>query len=330
MKKIIAISLVVLSLVAIAILPTLASVESDMQAAVGTANSNAKFDVKVNAPDTYKAGSSISVVVTIENIKVSAGVSLVEFEFNYDASKLTLTNPNNDPDNALTCVTKRPDDSFENLSSSKGNGLVTVSLCTMDVGPAAKNNGDITFTFNFDVKSDAEGDLGFYVKHSSVYGATMLADAPYTEDYDGNGSYDISVKFAEPVSKPEESKPATSTPEVSKPEVSQPEVSKPVTSTPEDSDVEVGDDESDTSDESSAVSDGESANVSDEVSVESAASSEEVESKDASIVSETSSAGENGGAVSQNKMVPLVIAVIAVVAAAAVIVIIVVRRKNVQ
>ena len=108
MKKIIAISLVIIALIAIAVLPSMASVEDDMKAAVGSANSNAKFDVKVNAPDTYKAGSSIAVVVTVDNIKAQNGLSIVEFEFNYDKSKLTLTNPNNDPDNALTCITKKP------------------------------------------------------------------------------------------------------------------------------------------------------------------------------------------------------------------------------
>lgn len=329
MKKIITISLVVLALVAIAILPTMASVENDMKAAVGTANSDAKFDVNVNAPDTYKAGSSIAVVVSLDNIKVSSGISLVEFEFNFDSSKLTLTNPNNDPDSALTCVTKKPSSgSWENLSAYKGNGLITVSLCTTDIGPAAKNNGDMTFTFNFNVNSDAEGDLGFYVKHSTVYGAVMLADFPYMEEYEGNGSYDICTKFVEAASKPSDSKPETS----------KTETSKPVTSAPVGSDSEVeGDDDSDISDESTVVSgdeSDESATVSDSSneSGEKVSVPESSDGKASSSETDSDSSGSvnNGDNAPKKNIVPLIIAIIVVILAAAAIVVIIIRRKNVR
>ena len=333
MKKIITISLVVLALVAIAVLPSMASVENDMKAAVGTPNSNAKFDVKVNAPATYKAGSSISVVVTIDNVTASPGLSLVEFDFNYDSSKLTLTNPNNDPDGALTCITKKPDDSFENLSAYKGNGRITASLCTMNSSPVAKNNGDITFTFNFNVNSDAEGDLGFYVKHSSVYGATMLDDFPYSEEYEGNGSYDICTKFVE-----EASKPATSNPTTSNPTTSNPTTSNPATSAPVESDSEVeGEDDSDVSDQSSVVSDEEGdesatvSDVSDEI-VNGGSDSDKTDGNDNSskAVSDKPASDEDDKSSSPGNIVPLIIAIIAVVAAATVIVIILVRRKNVR
>lgn len=354
MKKIIAVSLVVIALLAIAVLPSMASVESEIRGKMGTASSEAKFDVNVNAPATYKPGSQLSVVVTIDNVRASEGISLVEFVFNYDASKLTLTNSSTG--GTLNCITKVPNGDigsadWENFCHIAGTGAIgvgfgTTKLVTESGGFVAKNNGDFTFTFNFNVSSDAEGDLGFYVAHNTVTGASNVSDA--MNIYDGKGSYDITAKYVEATSKPVESKPDVSVPDTSKPNTSKPDTSKPDTSKPDtsipdesDSDVE-GDDESDgIVSGSEDVSDG----VSDEASNESGKPETSTDKGNGNVSDGSQSGGKdssskadsdkngsenNGDGASSNNIVPIVIAIAAVLVAAGFVVFFIIKRKNVQ
>ncbi len=194
MKKITAVIITVVAVLALALLPTLASVESDMKNAVGSENSAAEFKLNINAPDTYKAGETVNVSVTVDSITHQGGLTSVEFEFVYDKDKLVLKNEA-DSENALDCIKKQPNDDWENLTSAdRTNGVINCSLLTMGFEEsAAKNNGDVTFSFDFEVKSDSVGDIGFYIEHKTVYGSLNVDRT--IEDFVGNGGYAVMTEF---------------------------------------------------------------------------------------------------------------------------------------
>ncbi|MBR6563355.1 MAG: hypothetical protein IKK70_05410, partial [Clostridia bacterium] len=68
------------------------SLEDELKEALGEANADAKFDLEINAPETYKAGDEITVTVTVKNITAENGLHVVNFTLQYDYEKLELTN----------------------------------------------------------------------------------------------------------------------------------------------------------------------------------------------------------------------------------------------
>lgn len=246
MKKALVLILTAVSVLALVILPGFASIESDMKSAVGSENSNAEFKLNIKAPESYKSGDAITVTVSVDSITHEGGLSSVEFEFVYDKDKLVLKN-SVDAENALQCIKSQPDDSWENLTSAdKENGTITCSVVTFGFEESsAKSNGDIKFSFDFEVKSGSTGDLGFYISHKTVLGS-FNAERDI-EDFVGNGGYAVTAEFIEvESSKEESSKAENSKTESSKTETSN-ENSKAESSTTEGS----GTESSETSSESS-------------------------------------------------------------------------------
>lgn len=166
---------------------------------VGEKNANGKFDVIVEAPETFEKGKEIEVSVTVKNITVTEGLSQLDFVFNYDNKNLVITNALGD-DKALNCVDKLPSENWDNLSRIKfdekgivNTGKVEVGVLNASDNVSAKKDGDVTFKFTFTVNDDAEDEIGFYIANASVSGY----DWTNTETiYVGNGSYAI-TKVAE-------------------------------------------------------------------------------------------------------------------------------------
>ncbi|MBO5914440.1 MAG: hypothetical protein J6Q72_03745, partial [Clostridia bacterium] len=69
---------------------------------IGEANADAKLDLVIDAPESYKAGDEITVTVTVKNITSDIGIHLVKFELYYDFEKLVLTNDLDEEEN--NCV----------------------------------------------------------------------------------------------------------------------------------------------------------------------------------------------------------------------------------
>ncbi|MBO5785743.1 MAG: discoidin domain-containing protein, partial [Clostridia bacterium] len=77
-------------------------IEPALKEFVGEANADAKLDLVIDAPESYKAGDEITVTVTVKNITSEIGIHLVKFDFYYDAEKLLLTNDLDEEEN--NCV----------------------------------------------------------------------------------------------------------------------------------------------------------------------------------------------------------------------------------
>ena len=166
---------------------------------VGEKNAKGKFDVIIEAPETFEKGKEIEVSVIVKNITVTEGLSQLDFVFNYDNKNLVITNALGD-DKALNCVDKLPSENWDNLSRIKFDekgivnaGKVEVGVLNASDNVSAKKDGDIAFKFTFTVDADAEDEIGFYIANASVSGY----DWTNTETiYVGNGSYAI-TKVAE-------------------------------------------------------------------------------------------------------------------------------------
>ncbi len=162
--------------------PTL---EEAILEAMGEKNEDSQFDVVIDAPESYVAGEEVVVTVTVKNIADNLGA--VDFVLNYDVDKLVLTTEVNAKDNALLCVTKAPE-AWDNLSNVTDD-VIKVSLVSFYPEDAVTEDGDLVFTFTFDAKEDATGDIGVYIAHGTVTGAVNEEDSiPRVK---GNGSYAI-------------------------------------------------------------------------------------------------------------------------------------------
>ena len=209
--------------------------EAELKDFVGEAV-DGKFDLVIDAPETYKAGDEITVTVTVANITAENGLHVVKFNFYYDSEKLVLTNDlDEEEDNRLVCIdeenlpskwenfTKVNNDfDAENAEGTEvkalNDGIIYASALTDkdSSSTAIKEDGKVVFTFTFTANADAEGDIGLAIPHAEVEGA--LNNAAGAELYAGNGGYAIIAADAGDVSEPDVSEPEVSEPEESKPE----------------------------------------------------------------------------------------------------------------
>ncbi|MBO5870050.1 MAG: hypothetical protein J6Q89_04805, partial [Clostridia bacterium] len=194
------------------------SIEEDLKALVGDVNADAKFDCVISAPATYKAGDSITVTVTIDNITAADGLDMVKFLFNYDNTKLTITNDIDEKDNGnLKCLdlSGLADTAWENFTIVNSNfkdlttadlkngvqavadndGLIDASALTTTLVFDSVGNGDLVFEFTFDVAEDATGEIGLYIAHNDIMGGLNVDTG--LESYAGNGGYVIISEFVE-------------------------------------------------------------------------------------------------------------------------------------
>jgi hypothetical protein len=182
------------------------NIEDELKEALGEANADAKFDLVIDAPETYKAGDEITVTVTVKNITAEPGLHILNFTLNYDNEKLLLTNDlDEEENNSLVCVdVDALPKGWENFSkvandADQGNevvlplndGIILASVLTdKDTASAAlAADGAVVFTFTFTAKEDAAGDIGIVIPNATVEGA--INDAAGATTFAGNGAYAI-------------------------------------------------------------------------------------------------------------------------------------------
>ena len=185
------------------------SLEDELKEFVGEAAADAKFDLEINAPETYKAGDEITVTVTVKNITAENGLHVVNFNLYYDEEKLVLTNDlDEEEDNRLLCIDDADLPSkWENFTKvnndfdpanaegtevkALNDGVIYASALTDKdtASTAIKEDGAVVFTFTFTAVEDAEGDIGIAIPNAEVEGA--LNNAAGAEKYAGNGGYAI-------------------------------------------------------------------------------------------------------------------------------------------
>ena len=182
---------------------------------VGEANADAKLDLVIDAPESYKAGDEITVTVSVKNITSEIGIHLVKFELYYDFEKLVLTNDlDEEENNCVVCFgedvlpngwsnfTKVNNDfNEENEEGTEvkplNDGVIYASALTeKDTAKAAIKDDDVlVFTFTFKALEDAEGDIGLAIPHATAEGA--INNDAGAEIYPANGGYAIIEAFEE-------------------------------------------------------------------------------------------------------------------------------------
>ena len=187
--------------------PAKPSVEDEMKEALGTAFDDAKFDLDIDAPETYKAGDDITVTVTVKNITAENGIHVIEFNLYYDNEKLLITNDLDETDyNALLCIDELPK-GWENLSNVANDwtneteegtvvnplndGKINVIALTDKTAKSAavKDDDVLVFTFTFKALEDAKGDIGLVIPHAEAEGAFNTDTG--ADKYEANGDYAV-------------------------------------------------------------------------------------------------------------------------------------------
>ena len=191
--------------------PAVEGIEDELKELVGEANEAPAFDLIIDAPETYEAGDSITVKVTVDNIASKYGIDYVKFILNYDETKLVLTNDLDEKDQGnLICVDKTAlDETWEGFTIVNSNfkdltaddlrngvdavavndGIIDATALTASLYTSSAKNGEVVFNFTFDVKEDATGDIGIYIAHDTVKGGLNEESGLVLEA--GNGGYAI-------------------------------------------------------------------------------------------------------------------------------------------
>ncbi len=167
-----------------------AGYESEVAARTGGASADPSFVISVSAPAAVRPGKEFVSSVTVGDVKVESGLTIVKFNLEYDSDKIEFVCDSSDFDNhgSLLLNAQAPgSNSWESLSLFKPAepGMIKVSYATSDPKAAAKS-GELVFKFRFRVKDEAEGAFGIWIAHSSAVG--------YDTDVsrvNGNGGYSV-------------------------------------------------------------------------------------------------------------------------------------------
>ncbi|MBR6755160.1 MAG: hypothetical protein IKM22_04455, partial [Clostridia bacterium] len=144
------------------------------------------FDISATSTSLcYDEGETVYLRIKLNPILLEGGLSGVGFTVNYDSEKLTLISDlDEDNDNALDCLNKVPNDTWENLSNVKhtvddegiatpvNDGVINVIALTVSTDTADfisdVNSKSLLFEFAFELKEGATGDLLFTVPDESI------------------------------------------------------------------------------------------------------------------------------------------------------------------
>ena len=191
MKKILSLALTVLFVFTSFSFTAIAEgdVETQLKTELGTAPTDGKLDLIIDAPEYYTAGDDITVTVFVRNIAAENGLHVVGFTLYYDNDVLLLTNDLDEEDeNALVCIKTLPD-GWENFSivendynpdAAEGtvvnpinDGVINASAFTAKSSKKAAITADdaLVFEFTFKALTDAKGDAGIVIPHAEAEGA---------------------------------------------------------------------------------------------------------------------------------------------------------------
>lgn len=163
MKKISSMALVVFILMAMALINVFAS--------------DTAFTLAVSGPSEFLDSTNINIVIKVNDITLSGGMSYVSFRLYYDTSKVAPLIKNGftgDTENRKTFITHCPNyDTWEVigiLDENSGFYELTFGTDNITMLKTATNDGDLVFTVPFSIIKQTEEDLLFYVPKEYVEG----------------------------------------------------------------------------------------------------------------------------------------------------------------
>lgn len=190
-------------------------IKEELESAVGEANADSKFNLVIDAPESYRAGDEIAITVTVKNITAEFGIDHLKFIFKYDNTKLFLTNDLDENEHGnLVCIDLEPlgktwssicltSNSYKDMTEEEqltgapavvyNDGIIDISVFTESLYTnSVKDDDELVFYFTFKVFDDTTGDIGVYIPNSTVMGAL---NQNYGLDYfKGNAGYSIIVE----------------------------------------------------------------------------------------------------------------------------------------
>lgn len=163
MKKVIFV-LLVASLLIIILLP-------------GVCAENTAFTLSVSGPSEYQNGSVLNIVITVNDITLTDGMSYVSFRLYYDAVKVSpvvKSGFSDEAENRTTFITNCPDaESWEVvgvLNETEGYYELTFGTEDIFMTKIATDDGELIFTIPFRVAGDATENISFILPEEYVTG----------------------------------------------------------------------------------------------------------------------------------------------------------------
>jgi len=151
-----------------------------------------KYELELKTtPEKYKAGDTITVSVTVKNIKIDTGLALIKFYLHYDATKVEPIVKNDGDNNVdmLKFIKKAPntEDWKDGVCLlNEEESFYDISFFSAKAASNAKEDGSVVIEVQFKVKADAKGAIAFQIPHGEKggYGIYNIKDRAY-----GNAGY---------------------------------------------------------------------------------------------------------------------------------------------
>lgn len=171
----------------------------------------ASYSITIDAPEAYKAGDIVNVKVTINNVQLDTGVSIINFLLHYDNASLSI----NATSKALNCMEEFY--AWEDLTTIAGswNSDKTVftpandGVIDVQIGDGGGSGSDyhnivngeaIVLNFSFTASADASEDASVWVNGDETF-ALVYSDDPSNplgyDEYEGISASDVVEKTIE-------------------------------------------------------------------------------------------------------------------------------------
>ena len=169
-------------------------VEVSIDDLMGEANADAKFDLVIEAPETFEAGVAFDVIISVNTEVALTDVAGI---LNFNPDELTLNTVFRKK--ALPCFNAYEE--WEDLTIGEFDGetlipgIINLRAATTggeygDTYTAVSENGVLTFKLNFTANEGVEEAL-LWIAHASVAGKCFDIDTTVDTLYVGNGSYAV-------------------------------------------------------------------------------------------------------------------------------------------
>ncbi len=138
------------------------------------------FDIVVNAPESYKKGDTVKVILTVDNITSENGIEVISMLFNYDTSALSLETEFRS-DVIIEAIEVKNIDNHCRVASE---GVLNLAACT-ESSKARPENGEWVFTLEFTALADSDSEPDFSISEESIYGASFIEEEQTFVEFSG-------------------------------------------------------------------------------------------------------------------------------------------------
>jgi len=146
------------------------------------------FDIVINAPESYKKGDTVKVILTVDNITSENGIEVISMLFNYDTSVLSLETEV-PADGMIEAIEVK---NIDNHCRVVSEGVLNLAACTSDSSKRPEN-GEWVFTLEFTALADSVSEPDFSVSEESIYGASFIEEEQTFVEFSGG------IKTARPL-----------------------------------------------------------------------------------------------------------------------------------